>query len=569
MRNSIITVTDMFCGAGGSSSGAVQAHPHVEIRYAINHWERAIITHNTNFPQTEHVLTDINETVPERYGPTTILIASPECVNHSLSKGRKRKLLAQMQLPFDGQTVSQILDEEERSRCTMADPQKWARVHKYEYILLENVVDVRFWSEYENWRNAWGNLDKNLTYDYQELYLNSMFFWPTPQRRDRWYFVAWRRGNKAPDLTFTPLAYCPFCQKQVYAVQSWKNSLKRWGRYGKHGQYVYNCPACNREAAPYYMPAATAIDWSQPITRIGDRREPLASKTIARIEHGLQRFAQEQPFPIQINKTSFREFPIREALPTQIGGNGQVLINPFLLPLSSQVSNESRVSSLAQPSPSYSAQAILPSLMNLNHSNVPASAAPTQMPFEGTEAVIPWPFIVDLIREYRPRNILDPVSTIVGGGEHQSLVVPPRPFIAELHGTASSCAIADPLLAVCAGGLHHDLVVPPDSDIDGRYAWLLPYYSNGKLTSALCATPSVTTRDRCALVTTPSPKNTVQVEDCGFRMLQLHEIKAAMAFLSSYVVTGNRREQVKQLGNATTPPLICWLMSRILGALAS
>lgn len=55
-----------------------------------------------------------------------------------------------------------------------------------------------------------------------------------------------------------------------------------------------------------------------------------------------------------------------------------------------------------------------------------------------------------------------------------------------------------------------------------------------------------------------------KVEDCGFRMLQPHEIKAAMAFPQEYIIKGGKREQVKQLGNAVTPPVMGILMQRIV-----
>ncbi|NLF12922.1 MAG: DNA cytosine methyltransferase, partial [Anaerolineaceae bacterium] len=44
----VITNTDMFCGCGGSSQGARDAG--IEVMMAGNHWERAIETHQTNFP---------------------------------------------------------------------------------------------------------------------------------------------------------------------------------------------------------------------------------------------------------------------------------------------------------------------------------------------------------------------------------------------------------------------------------------------------------------------------------------------------------------------------------------
>jgi site-specific DNA-cytosine methylase len=44
-----LPLTDLFCGAGGSSTGAIQV-PGVEARLAANHWRLATETHNTSHP---------------------------------------------------------------------------------------------------------------------------------------------------------------------------------------------------------------------------------------------------------------------------------------------------------------------------------------------------------------------------------------------------------------------------------------------------------------------------------------------------------------------------------------
>jgi len=54
------------------------------------------------------------------------------------------------------------------------------------------------------------------------------------------------------------------------------------------------------------------------------------------------------------------------------------------------------------------------------------------------------------------------------------------------------------------------------------------------------------------------------VEDCLFRMLEPHEIGAGMAFRADYVVLGNRRERVRQYGNAVTPPVAEVLVSALV-----
>jgi len=133
-------------------------------------------------------------------------------------------------------------------------------------------------------------------------------------------------------------------------------------------------------------------------------------------------------------------------------------------------------------------------------------------------------------------------------------------------------------------------------------ALIMPYYSNGIARPASEAIPTVTTTDRHALVVPPfllgyytrtagvqaaisstnepmptqstqsrhypvQPGDVPAVEDCGFRMLQPHEIQAAMAFPADYRVLGNKREQVRQLGNAVTPPVMQMLVERIVKSL--
>jgi DNA (cytosine-5)-methyltransferase 1 len=61
----------------------------------------------------------------------------------------------------------------------------------------------------------------------------------------------------------------------------------------------------------------------------------------------------------------------------------------------------------------------------------------------------------------------------------------------------------------------------------------------------------------------------LDLEDCTFRMVKPGEIQGAMAFGSDYVVLGKRREVIRQLGNAVTPPaardLIAALTEAITG----
>lgn len=499
-----ITVCDLFCGAGGSSTGAHAAG--ADVRLAINHWNVAIETHNSNFPNTTHVLTDLSQSDPRRFPRTTILIGSPECTSHTLAKGRPRKNLDQGVLPGFGEKGYD--PSEERSRCTMWCPLRWTEYHRYELVILENVVDARMWSMWPAWLLAWDNLG----YTVECVYFNSMFAHPTPQSRDRMYIVAWKKGNPRPDLRVRPWAPCAYCEQRVEAVQCWKNPTRKYGKYKQ--QYTYRCPQCAREVTPYYYAAASAIDWSRPSQRIGDRAKPLQPKTMARIAYGLARFKCD-PFTVQVNKTTDRVRSVLYApYPTQTADNGLGLV------------------------------------MSLSHTGDSSS----------------WIF---------PANQR---ALLTQTGRDDVALITRAPFIAELHGTSQAREISDPLSTVCAGGGHHGLVTPPSSPPPSP-AWLMTYYNNGDMTPVEEASPTITTVERHALVQALPGEGgegddgecgtgELSVEECGFRMLDWTEIRAAMAFPADYVITGTRKEKVKQLGNACTPPVLELLMRRAIASLS-
>lgn len=84
-----LTATDLFCGAGGSSLGAEWAG--LELVMAANHWQTAVDVHQAHFPNAGHDVADISQADPRRYPRTDVLLASPECTNHSQARGVSRK----------------------------------------------------------------------------------------------------------------------------------------------------------------------------------------------------------------------------------------------------------------------------------------------------------------------------------------------------------------------------------------------------------------------------------------------------------------------------------------------
>jgi DNA (cytosine-5)-methyltransferase 1 len=625
-KTSYVSVTDQFCGAGGSSIGATAAG--AELRLALNHWKLAIETHNSNFPDADHDCTDISACDPRRYPSTDILITSPECTNHSLAKGKVRKMQAQVDMfgPL------KLDPAEERSRATMWDVVRFAEHHRYRIVIVENVVEARWWAPFDAWLHAM----QLLGYNHKLVYLNSMFAHPTPQSRDRMYVVFWQKSLRAPNLDFRPRAHCPQCGKDVPSVQSWKNPKKPWGKYGQ--QYLYRCPECAAEVTPYYFAAFNAIDWSLPAPRIGDRARPLKEKTLKRIEIGLKKFARPiqldltqdegrarpltdpaftqvgsekfgmavPPFLMDYVHTSRGEGgemvwttdkphrtmlgihthalitpplvvplehgdnqarPVTEPYPTQTTAQGSgVLVPPFLVQTSHPY-HEREVKSYpadgVTPTQTGRAElglAVPPFLMSVNHSTDRARSveepAPTAMPQGNPYLVAPPPYLIDLRGENAPRETTDPLSTVVGSGNHHGVVVP---FLSSYHSTGNGAGLDEPVPTQDTRD-RHALVLAP---------FILSYYT--RLSGQQAAVAGV----ESALPTVPGrathylaqPGETPRVEDCGFRMLQPHEIGRAMAFPSSYKVVGNQRERVKQYGNAVTPPVMRWLVERCVEVL--
>ncbi len=86
-----LLVADLFCGAGGSSTGARQAiERDLSRRMDLVHWDRAIETHQRMHPEARHYCRDVSsarpiECVPE--GRLDLLMASPTCTYHSRARG--------------------------------------------------------------------------------------------------------------------------------------------------------------------------------------------------------------------------------------------------------------------------------------------------------------------------------------------------------------------------------------------------------------------------------------------------------------------------------------------------
>lgn len=152
------------------------------------------------------------------------------------------------------------------------------------------------------------------------------------------------------------------------------------------------------------------------------------------------------------------------------------------------------------------------------------------------------PFLVPRFGErptQAPRtHSVDTVLPTVTGTNSPQLVTP---FILPHdQWTAKNGAFVDdidePMRTVTAHNGRNNKVVTP---------FLLPYYRTGVPQSVDNPVPTVTTRDRFALVTPDG-----HALDIFFRMLQPRELARAQSFPDDYEFLGNKGEVIKQIGNA-------------------
>jgi DNA (cytosine-5)-methyltransferase 1 len=518
----MVTASDFFCGAGGSSTGMAAAG--AEIRAAVNHWSLAIETHNTNHPDTEHYLDDIQATHPSRYPYTDLLWMSPECTNHSIAKGKQRKAINQLNLWSE----NRVDPAEERSRATMREVVKHAEYHRNSIIIVENVVDIRHWQYYDTWLTAM----LNLGYHYRTLYLNAQFF-GVPQSRDRWYTVFWRRGNKAPDLDFRPAAYCPKCEQLVSAVQAWKKPEFHWGRYGTNRQYVYKCPACASQVHPGTVPAAAIINWSLPAERIGDRAKPLRPKTLDRIRAGIRKFAR----PVVIDTSM-----------THAGASGKV--RPTDEPLATQTTRQSM------------AVSVPPQLVSVNYFDdrtiQVGKPMATQTSANKYGVVVP-PFILSYMNNATPPRAVDEPMYTVATTHTPPVVLPP--FLMSYYSREDAQSDLNAPLPVIPTERRHSLIIPP---------FISSYYGTGA-TNQVVYEPvnAITSRDHHALITPELIEEDVEeiLMASRFRMLTPEELKLGMSFPQEYTILGNQKNQVKQIGNAVCCAVAEWITRRCIESL--
>lgn len=556
-----LDATDLFCGAGGSISGLKAAG--IKIRLGANHWDRAIETVSANVPEADYLCADINAYDMRRLPRTRILWASVICTELSPSGGNK-KHRGQLSLEEHGHVPSAAY---ERTRACALDVVRATEVHRYDAVVVENVVEfARDWELYDWWIDGMCRLG----YRVQVVNVSAAHVWgagnpPAPQWRDRIFIVFTREGVPEPDLEPRPLAWCFACEELVDGVQWWKRADRR--RVGKYGQqYLYRCPreACDRAVVePLVLPAAAAIDWSDLGTRIGDRKRPLAEATMRRIRAGLEMFAQ--PVVATVAGNTFeregyhRVWPAEESpLTARQGTQTDALACPPFL-VNSNHDDDRVYGAHERPLPTRTVKIgeglVQPFvLVNRAHNRTRGADEPLAPLTTGRNHALVQPFVTTL-RQHADATGADdePLATIAAAGRHHWLTTPPGSFVVKNHGGVDYARIEhmtkglDEPLAPITTRPNLGLVVP---------------YRRGRARPTSEPLLTLATRDSAGLCSVEVDPN-----DCHYRMLKPREHLRGQRFDDEYVVHGNLGEQTMQAGNAVPCNVAQWIGERLVEVL--
>ena len=283
-------IADLFCGAGGSSTGAKKAVEEIGGTMnlaAVNHWPVAVETHQKNHPAAQHYVEDVERADPETIVPKgylDILMASPECRFYSRARGGK--------------------PTHDQGRMNPWVVMKWLTSLDVRTMLVENVPEFVDWGPlltnqkpdpkrkgmyFEEWvRAIWG-----LGYTAEWRMLNAADHGEATSRT-RFFLIARNDGR--------PIKW-PEASHSKRGGEGLEGSIQKW------------------------RGAREIIDWTNSGRSLLDDpkylKRPLSIKTRRRIAKGLQKFGGPMA-PLYIRLLDLPEFQDME-LP------GSTALTPFII----------------------------------------------------------------------------------------------------------------------------------------------------------------------------------------------------------------------------------------------
>lgn len=594
-------VVDFFCGGGGAGTG-LEIGLGRKVNVAKNHNPAAISMHTANHPGTRHFTTDVFDGDPDTEcggKPVGWFHMSPDCTHHSQAAGgqpRKREI---RNLSWIGL--------------------KWAGMKRPRVISLENVKQILQWGPLVAKRcKATGRVVKlggDVAEPGEVVPVHQQFLVPCPKRRGQtWkrfvslleamgYTVEWQ-VIKACDFG------APTSRERLFMIARCDGQPIVWPE-PTHAKK----PAKGQQK---WRTAAECIDFSDLGKSIFGRKKDLAPATLRRVAKGMKKFVIDNPAPFIVPIANWSgeavqpgNQPLRTITSYPKGGAFSV-VSPVIAPATHQGSD--RINDPLDPLPTVTCanrgELMLAStaLVQLGNGDKPGSAprsADLANPLgtimaSGGKYGLATAFMAQMnggFNATHAKGMDEPMTTVTNTGSQQQLAVA---NLVHLRGNCDARDANDPLHTISAGGTHHGLMtafierqfgasvgqpvdepaptitaggggksslvsltLSPEHEAGALRvaAFLISYYGTDNTSAAGDPAPTITTKDRLALVTVMVKGTPYVIVDICLRMLSPKELYRAQGFPADYIISHgadgkpfSKTQQVHMCGNSVSPP---------------
>lgn len=549
---------DLFCGAGGTSTGVEQATLHGEkcarVIACVNHDPNAIKSHAANHPETHHFTEDIRTldmapltsivTKARKDHPkaNVVLWASLECTNFSKAKGGQPR-------DADSRTLANHLFR----YIEAIDP---------DFIQIENVEEFM----------SWGDVDDNGK-PISKLNGTDYVRWCN-RVQSYGYTYLWRILNAAD--------YGAYTSRKRFFGQFAKQGLPHafpTQTYSKDGASADNLFG---EGLHRYKAVRDVLDLDDDGESIFGRKRPLVEATLKRIYAGLVKFVAggKDAFIVKynsVNKKTGKYTPpsVDEPSPTVTVQNRIGVAKAHFLSKQFSGDPDSKNSSVDAPAGTITCidhHALISYYKNGQVVSID-KPAPTVTTKDRLAKVT---FIDSQYGNGTPSSVDTPAPTVVNNPKQS--VVTCKKWLMNTNYKNIGSSIEQPSQTITANRKFHYLMNPqfaskggsidqPCFTLIARMDKMPPYLIQTEqgIGIEVYDTDSPMTRQIKEFMAIYG------IIDIKMRMLKISELKAIMGFPADYVLVGTQSEQKKFIGNAVEvnqSRVLCEALAKSLEQLA-
>lgn len=603
-------VVDFFCGGGGAGTGLEMGLGRT-VNVAKNHSPQAISMHTVNHPGAKHFTTDVFDGDPDtECGGKAVgwFHMSPDCTHHSQAAGgqpRKREIrnLSWIGLKWAGmkrprvislENVKQILQWgrliAKRDKATgrvvklggevaapgevvpvgqqflIPDPKQRGRTWRRFVALLEGMGYVVEWKVIKA-------CDFGAPTSRERLFMiarcdGQPIVWPEPTHAKNPVKGQQKWKTAAECIDFTDLGKSIFGRKKDLAPAT----LRRVAKGMK--KFVID------SAAPFIVPIA---NWSGETVQSAD--EPL--RTVTSYPKGGAFSVVSPVIAPATHQGSDRINDPLDPLPTVTCANrGELtLISPTLIQsgYGERPGQEPRVPGVDQPLGTVVAGGVKHALASAcivqaghgegsgankrrSHGvNDICGPVGTVTASGGGQSVSAAVMIQANggFNTTHAKSMHEPMTTVTNTGSQQQFV---SASLATLRRNCVGRGVDEPVPTMTAGAEHHALLhykLSPEHE-DGALrvaAFLISYYGTENVSACDAPAPTITTKDRLAMVTVMVKGTPYVIVDICLRMLKPAELYKAQGFPADYIISHGddgepftKTQQVHMCGNSVSPP---------------